>query len=295
MNFSQKLVHLLKERFLLRVSPLKVFWKKNKKKQLHLTWKMSYHKRIKGRFFLPKDEQEYRCWWNMLQCGQKLFWRVKWYPEICFWFILTNRDISGFSEDCKSDPVFKTGDLKEVSNYRPISVLPCFSKILERIMHSRLYSYLVNEKIFSKQFAFQKGHSTEHAIAQLADKIHESFENDSYTLGVFIDLFKAFDTIDHAILLKKLENYGIKDTNLAWFRTYLTNRKQYIQITNDSKSDLWNTTCGVPQGSILGPLLFLVYVSNLPSSSKILKPIIFADDTNLFCEHKNIKNLCHSK
>ena len=86
----------------------------------------------------------------------------------------------------KVTPEFKTGDLKEISNYRPISVLPCFSKILERIMHNRPHSYLVNEKIlYSKQFGFQKGHSTEHAIAQLADQIHELFENDNYTLGVF--------------------------------------------------------------------------------------------------------------
>ena len=105
-------------------------------------------------------------------------------------------------------PVFKTGDLEEITNYRPISVLSCFSKMLERIMHNRFYSYLVNEKIlYSKQFGSQKDHSTEHAIAQLADQIHESFENDSYTLGVFIDLSKVFDTIDHAILFKKLENY----------------------------------------------------------------------------------------
>ena len=93
----------------------------------------------------------------------------------------------------KVTPVFKTGELKEISNYCPISVLPCFSKILERIMHNRLSSYLVNKKILDlKQFDFQKGHSTEHAIAQLADRIHESFENDNYTLGLFIDLSKAF-------------------------------------------------------------------------------------------------------
>ena len=151
---------------------------------------------------------------------------------------------------------------------------------------NRLYSYLVNEKIYSKQFGFQKGHSTEH-IAQLANQIHESFENNNYTLGVFIDFSKAFDTIDHPILFKKLENYGIKDTSLAWFRSYLTNRKQYIQIANDSKSDLRNTTCGVPQGSILGQMLFLVYVNDLPSSSKILNPFMSADNTNLFYEHKN--------
>ena len=118
----------------------------------------------------------------------------------------------------------------------------------------------------------EKGHYTEHVIAQL---IHESFENDNYTLGVYIDLSKAFDTIDHAILLKKLENYGIKGKNLAWFRSNLTNKEQYIQITNHSKSDLQNTTCGVPQGSILGPLLFLVYVNDLLSSSKILNTIMF--------------------
>ena len=152
-------------------------------------------------------------------------------------------------------------------------------------MHIRLYSCLVNEKIlYSKQFGFQKGHSMEHIITQLADQIHESFENGNYTLGVFIDLSKAFETIDHSMLLKKIENYGIKETNLAWFRSYLINRKQYIQITNDNKSDLRNTTCGVPQGSILGPLLFLVYVNDLPSSTKILNSIMFADDTNLLYE-----------
>ena len=130
-------------------------------------------------------------------------------------------------------------------------------------MHNRLHSYLVNEKLLqSKQIGFQNGHSTEHAIAQLVDQIYESFENDNYTL--IIDLSKAFDTIGHAILLKKLENNEIKGTNLAWFRSYSTNRKQYIQVTNYSKSDLRNTTCGVPQVSILGSLLFLVYVNDLP-------------------------------
>ena len=99
------------------------------------------------------------------------------------------------------------------------------------------------------------------------------------------------NTKDHAILLKSLENYVIKDTNLVWFRSYLTNRKQYIQATNDSKIDLQNTTCGATQGFILGPMLFLVYVNDLPSSSKILNPIMFADDTNLFYEHKNIMKL----
>ena len=125
----------------------------------------------------------------------------------------------------------------------------------------------------------------------MADQIHESFENGNYTLGFFIDLSKVFDTIDHAVLLKKLENYGIKGTNLAWFRSYLTNMKQCIETTNDSKSDLRSTICGVPLGSILGPLLFLVYVNDLPSSCKISNPIMFAEDTNLFYETKISQNL----
>ena len=103
-----------------------------------------------------------------------------------------------------------------MSNYRPISVLPCFSKILERIMHNRLYKYLTTEKLlYSKQFGFQIGLSTEHAIVKLVDQIYKSFEKDHYTLGVFIDLSKAFDAVDHAILIRKLEMYSIKDFNLA--------------------------------------------------------------------------------
>ena len=134
---------------------------------------------------------------------------------------------------------------------------------------------LVNIKIlYSTQFGFQKGPLTEHKIAQLADEIHELFENSNYMLGFFIDLSKVFVTIDHTLLLTKLESYVFKGTNVAWFGSYLTNRKQYSQITNDSETDLRNTACRVPQDFILGPLLFLVYVDDFPSSSKILNLII---------------------
>ena len=113
-------------------------------------------------------------------------------------------------------PIFKTIDTADISNYRPISVLPCFSKILERVMYNRLYKYLTDQKILHpQQFGFRKDHSTEHAIVQLVDQIYESFENDKYTVGVFINLSKAFDTVDHTILLKKLEIYGITGANLA--------------------------------------------------------------------------------
>ena len=104
-------------------------------------------------------------------------------------------------------PLFKNGDPEKITNYRPISVLPCFSKVLEHIMYNRFYKYLCEEKqLYSKQFGFQKAHSADHAIVHLVDQIYESFENDNYTLGVCIDLSKAFDTIDHSILLKKTRN-----------------------------------------------------------------------------------------
>ena len=186
--------------------------------------------------------------------------------------------------------LFKVGDPSDMINYRPISVLPCFSKILERNMYNRLYKYLTTEKLlYSKQFSFQTGLSTEHAIVKLVDQIYKSFEKDHYTLGVFIDLSKAFDTVDHTILIRKLEMHGIKVINLAWFRSYLTNREQNISITHDLETDTENICCWVPQGSILGPLLFPLYVNDLHNSSA-LDPIMFADDTNVFYEHKDLKN-----
>ena len=131
-------------------------------------------------------------------------------------------------------------------------------------MYSRLQNYLLDQNIlYDKQFGFQTGHSTEHAIAQLVDQIYEAFEKNEYTLGVFIDLSKAFDTVDHSILLRKLELYGITDRNYAWIKSYLSNRLQYIQIDENSGTEYCVVKCGVPQGFILGPLLFFLYVNNL--------------------------------
>ena len=191
----------------------------------------------------------------------------------------------------KVTPIFKAGDKTDPGNYRPISVLPCLSKILEKIMYNRLYDYLVKHDIlFKKQFGFQKGHSTEHALLELISEISDSFEQNKYTIGVFIDLSKAFDTVDHDILISKLKRYGITGENLNWFKNYLTDRKQcvtYDGLLTETK----RIVCGVPQGSILGPLLFLIYVNDLYKTSKLFDIILFADDTNLFYSHKNLKTL----
>ena len=194
----------------------------------------------------------------------------------------------------KVSPIFKKGDQSIFSNCRPISVLPCFS-ILERIMYNRLYTYLAeNSILFNKQFGFRAGHPTEHALLELIDQISDSFNDKSYFLDIFINLSKAFDTVDHKILLKKLQHYGIKGKNFSWFESYLTGRKQYINFEindNNGKTDLLKIICGLPQGSILGPLLFIIYINDLYQVSDILKPIMFADDTNLFCSNNDIKSL----
>ena len=125
----------------------------------------------------------------------------------------------------KVTPIFKSGDKDNVSNYRHISILPVFSKVLERIMYNRVYNHLDSEGLlYEKQFGFQRNNSTEHAILQLTRDITDSFEKGEYKLGVFIDLSKAFDTVDHQILIKKLQYYGIDGTALEWFKSYLSNK-----------------------------------------------------------------------
>ena len=185
-------------------------------------------------------------------------------------------------------PIFKSGDVNIISNYRPISILSAFSKITEKLVSTRLINYLTQNSILHKnQFGFRPKLSTCLALLQLIDDVSKSIDDGNITVGVFIDLAKAFDTVDHAILLNKLNFYGIRGTALNWFRSYLTNRNQYVYL-NGAESSCALIRCGVPQGSILGPILFLIYINDLNSFSKTLNTIVFADDTNLFLSGKKI-------
>ena len=176
-------------------------------------------------------------------------------------------------------PIYKAKDKKDISNYRPISLLPIISKILEKVVHKNLYTFLEKNKVlYASQYGFRKNRSTVNAITELVCHITNAFENKQNTLSVFLDLSKAFDTIDHNILLHKLEFYGVRGLALNWFQSYLSDRKQYVLYNN-------------VQGSVLGPLLFLIYVNDIANCLTHSKLISFADDTTVFLSSKYINDL----
>jgi len=168
-------------------------------------------------------------------------------------------------------PIFKAEDNTNANNYRPISLPSNFNRIFEKLVYSRMESFIEqNDILSSSQYGFCKVHSTQHAILDILSTIQENMDKRLFSCGVFIDLKKAFDTIDHKILLHKLDPYGFHGLINKWFSSYLDGRTQTTQI-GSYISKRQNTTCGVPQGSVLGPLLFLIYVNDIQESSDKLK------------------------
>ena len=178
-------------------------------------------------------------------------------------------------------PIFKEGDKTDINNYRPISVLPTFSKIYEKIVYKQLYEYLErNSYLDNNQYGFRANRSTSHAILNLLQYTYQNLDSSKIVFSLFLDFRKAFDSVNHKILLSKLKIYGIRGIALDWFCSYLSERSQYVFI-NGSRSSVKKIEYGVPQGSILGPLLFLIFINDITKSSKLFNYILYADDSTL--------------
>ena len=181
----------------------------------------------------------------------------------------------------KITPIHKQNDETRIENYRPISLLPAISKIIERAIFYQITTYFNINKLFhNNQYGFRKEHSTELAALEVIDRITCNMDNGKIPFNIYLDLSKAFDTLDQNILIEKLKFYGLTQSALTLLKIYLHERKQYVQI-NDAHSKVTLTSCRVPQGSIIGPLLFIIYINDMALTSKYFKFIIYADDTTL--------------
>ena len=189
-------------------------------------------------------------------------------------------------------PVFKNkGSNQDYNNYRPISLLSNVDKIFEKLVHRRIVSFLDKyDAIYQKQFGFRKQHSTAHTLISLTEEIRRALDKGQFSCGVFIDLQKAFDTVDHTILLNKLKHYGIRGKANKWFHSYLTDRRQFVSIAG-ANSEIRHILHGVPQGSVLGPLLFIIYINDIYLSILNSSTYLFADDTGILNSNDNPKHI----
>ena len=187
--------------------------------------------------------------------------------------------------------LYKKGKRYEANNYRPISLLSIFDKLFEKLLCRRVMKFLnANNILFKFQYGFRKLHSTTLALIEFTDSVRCFLDDGNYVISIFVDLTKAFDTVDHGMLLYKLDRYGIRGYANDFFRTYLTNRVQYTVI-NGTQSVLNAVTCGVPQGSVLGPLFFALYINAIYESVGMDHVQLFADDIALYMWHKNLTTL----
>ena len=209
-------------------------------------------------------------------------------PALCYFFDNAFR-LGIFPRNCKIAkivPLFKSGTKEDINNYRPISILTCFSKIFEKLVYSRLFSFFQKHSVITKiQYGFQNNKSTSHVILDVLTNVYDNIEHNDYTALVLLDFKKAFDTVSHSILLHKLEHYGIRGVALKLLNSFLTNRMQYIVHQNLCTDTVINKF-GVPQGSNLGPLLFLIFINDIPNALVSL-PRLFADDTCLVIHAPN--------
>ena len=203
---------------------------------------------------------------------------------------LRSSDVPADFKTARVVPLYKKGDCNSEGNYRPVSILPVVSKIFERIVYNQFYSYLChNNLIYEYQSGFRSCFSTDTALTYLSDKIRFNMDQGLYTGVILLDLQKAFDTVDHVILLKKLKAIGACDSAVNWFNSYLSDRKQFVDVKG-CLSTASDVTCGVPQGSILGPLLFTIYVNDMASSISC-DLCLYADDSLLLVSGKDVKSI----
>ena len=200
-----------------------------------------------------------------------------WFPEFC--------------KIARVIPLYKSGENSNVNNFRPISILPIFSKIFEKIVYQQLYGFLMKNKFFAQeQFGFRRNLSTSDAIVDMTQFVYDSLDRGGIVVSFFLDFSKAFDCVNHNILLRKLEAFGVRGLANNWFRSYLSGRSQYVGV-NKSVSSRKLIEYGVPQGSTLGPLLFLIFINDFPTCSNFFKFTLFADDSTLSCsfDHSNTR------